>query len=64
MSDPSDRVELGEVVGVFGVWGEVRLFLANPASDTLHQSRTVVLVMPDGVERPVRMVVRPGAGKR
>lgn len=59
-----DSLELGEIVGVFGVRGEVRVFLANPASDTLREPRNVTLMMPQGVARPARLVVRPGAGKR
>ena len=60
----SDRVRLGEVNGVFGVRGEVRLFLENPTSSTLRIARDVVLVLPDGRERACRLRARSGAGKR
>lgn len=59
----SDEVELGYVSGVFGVRGEVRLFLFNPASYLLQGEHQVVLRGPSG-DRTARLRVRPGAGKR
>lgn len=60
----ADRIELGSVVGVFGVRGEVRLHLHNREDSVLEAPRPVVLVSPEGVERAAQMSVRPGAGKR
>jgi 16S rRNA processing protein RimM len=60
----ADEVELGYVSGVFGVHGEVRLFLYNEDSDTLFQQRRVVLVRPDGARFRATVSARTGAGKR
>jgi 16S rRNA processing protein RimM len=60
----SDRIELGSVVGVFGVRGEVRLHLHNRDDSVLKEPRTVVLRASDGSERSADVSVRPGAGKR
>lgn len=59
-----DEIELGSVVGVFGVRGEVRLHLHNPSSDLLARPRPVVLVAPDGARFEAVVSARPGAGKR
>jgi 16S rRNA processing protein RimM len=61
---PADRIELGSVVGVFGVRGEVRLHLHNRKDSVLAQPRTVVLLGSDGAESSAEISVRPGAGKR
>lgn len=58
-----DDLELGYVSGVFGVRGEVRLFLFNPDSTFFAEPRVVRLVGPDGA-RTVTLSARPGAGKR
>ncbi len=55
---------LGEVNGVFGVHGEVRLMLHHREGETLFTPRVVTLVSPSGERREVRLVARPGAGKR
>lgn len=60
----ADRIELGSVVGVFGVRGEVRLHLHNREDSVLEAPRPVVLVSPEGTEQPALVSVRPGAGKR
>lgn len=57
-------MELGFISGVFGVQGEVRLFLHNEESDTLDDERRVVLVRGDGTRVEARMRARSGAGKR
>lgn len=57
-------VELGRVSGVFGVRGEVRLYLHHPESDLLRTERTVWLERDDGTTRKVRLSARPGAGRR
>ena len=68
-ADPSGlaatgEVLLGEVVGVFGIRGEVRLHLHHRESRFLHEPREAVLISPEGERRVVRIQVRPGAGKR
>ena len=60
----AEEIELGYISGIFGVRGEVRVFLHNQGSDLLVRERNVVLVSPEGVRRPARMSTRPGAGKR
>ncbi|MEL6349988.1 MAG: ribosome maturation factor RimM [Myxococcota bacterium] len=62
-SPPDDVVILGRVNGVFGIRGEVRLFLYNPGSALLRKEQDVVL-RHDGATRTVRLKSRPGAGKR
>ena len=56
-------IELGYISGVFGVKGEVKIFLYNPDSGMLDEPATVRLVGPDGA-REVLLTTRPGAGKR
>lgn len=58
------EVLLGEVVGVFGIRGKVRLHLHHRESRFLHEPRQAILVSQEGERRPVRIQVRPGAGKR
>lgn len=60
----SDRIELGSVVGVFGVRGEVRLHLHNREESVLREAQSVTLISPEGTERVATVSVRPGAGKR
>jgi 16S rRNA processing protein RimM len=56
---------LGHVTGVFGVRGELRLWLENPDSGWMKdKARAVVVRSPDGEERQLRLRARPGAGKR
>jgi 16S rRNA processing protein RimM len=59
-----DEIELGSVNGVFGVSGEVRLFLHHRESELFDRPRDVVLVSPDGHRYKTRLTVRSGAGKR
>lgn len=59
-----DPLRLGHVSGVFGVRGEVRLFLHNRESGALSGGLDVVLVSPDGVRREVFLRSRPGSGRR
>lgn len=49
---------------MFGIRGEVRLMLHHRESQTLFTEREVTLVGPAGERRVVRMLARPGAGKR
>jgi len=57
-------VRLGHINGVYGLRGEVRLFLYNPSSDLIGGRVRVLLVAPDGSRRPVELTVRPGSGRR
>lgn len=59
-----DEIELGYVSGVFGVTGELRLFLFNPRSEALARGADVVLIRPDGSRVGARLKARSGAGKR
>jgi len=63
-SNAPARVALGQISGVFGFRGEVRVLLHHPESPTLRQERSVFLLGPDGQERSVCMQVRKGAGRR
>lgn len=61
----SELLELGSVTGVFGVRGEVRLFLHNRDASLLWDGLSdVILVGPDGTRRPAEITVRTGAGRR
>lgn len=55
---------LGEIVGVFGIKGEVRVLLHHREGETLFKARRVTLVSRAGERRSVELVARPGAGKR
>ncbi len=55
---------LGEIVGVFGIKGEVRVLLHHREGETLFATRRVTLVSRAGERRSVDLVARPGAGKR
>ena len=63
-----DEVRLGYVSGIFGVRGEVRLFLDNPNSVLLDAAQVVSLRSPAGgppqTDRVVKLKARSGAGKR
>ena len=58
------ELELGHISGVFGVRGEVRLFLHNPESDLFRTAREVILLLEDGSRHTRRLKARSGAGKR
>jgi 16S rRNA processing protein RimM len=58
------ELELGSVLAVFGVRGELRLHLHHPESPLWAAPVSVVAQWPDGTRRAVRLSVRPGAGKR
>ncbi len=60
----SERVELGYVNGVFGVRGEVRLYLHNREADWLGRPRAVLVESDEGRCYSVRLRTRRGAGKR
>lgn len=59
-----EDVELGSVSGVFGVVGEVRLFLHHRESDLLSKGAPVILVSPDGRRYGTHLMTRSGAGNR
>lgn len=60
-----DEIRLGHITGVFGLAGEVRLFLYNPDSELFSgKGRRVVLVAPDGERSEATIAARSGAGKR
>ena len=60
-----NEVRLGRVSGVFGVSGEVRLFLHNRDSDLfMGDGADVTLVSPTGERETHRLRSRRGAGKR
>ena len=60
-----NEVRLGRINGVFGLKGEVRLYLYNPKSELFQgEGMNAVLVSPEGERRPTCIRSRPGAGKR
>ncbi len=61
---PDGWLLMGRVSGVFGIRGEVRLFLYNRESTLFDEPRQVRLRLPDGSVQQVRLTSRPGAGKR
>lgn len=58
------QVALGYVSGVFGVRGELRLFLHHRESELLRQGADVWLVSPEGEQRVVHVSARAGTGGR
>ena len=60
-----DEVRLGRINGVFGLKGEVRLFLYNPKTELFKaDGMDIVLVSPEGKRSSKRLRSRSGAGKR
>jgi 16S rRNA processing protein RimM len=59
-----DDVRLGHINGVFGLRGDVRLYLYNPASELVDQEFDAWLVSPDGTRSEVRLWLRRGSGRR
>lgn len=55
---------VASINGVFGVKGEVRLFLHDRQSRTLSAPMKVTMISPAGERRLVGISVRSGAGKR
>jgi len=58
------EISLGLINGVFGIRGEVRLFLHNRDSDLLFEKTKIDVLLPSGVRRDVEIQARPGSGKR
>lgn len=63
-SKSNAQILLGSVTGVFGVRGEIRIFLHHRESDFLAVLREVELVRPDGTRHTAQMKARPAAGGR
>jgi 16S rRNA processing protein RimM len=59
-----DELEFGEIVGVFGVHGDVRLHLHHRESTLLNSGLEVILVDPSGQRWLTTIRTREGAGKR
>jgi 16S rRNA processing protein RimM len=60
-----DEVRLGSINGVFGLKGEVRLFLYNAKSELFKgNGMDIVLVSPEGKRIAKHLTSRSGAGKR
>lgn len=55
---------VASINGVFGVKGEVRIFLHDRQSRTLSAPMQVTMISPAGERRRVGISVRSGAGKR
>lgn len=60
----ADDVRLGQINGVHGISGEVKVFLYNPGSFLMDAARDVVFVAPDGKRQSRRLKLRKGSGKR
>ena len=59
-----DLVEIGYVSGVFGVVGEVKVYLHNPDSEMFHDRLDCIRQQNGQPVRTVSLVVRKGAGKK
>ena len=59
-----DELRLGYVNGVFGLQGELRIFLYNPDSTLFDDAREVHLVSEGGKRLSGSMTIRPGSGRR
>ncbi len=58
------ELELAEIVGIFGVRGEVRLHLHNRESDWLDRWRDLVVMAPDGRRYAAKVKARGGSSDR
>jgi len=61
---PKDQICFGYISGIFGVRGEVRLFLYNPDSRFLFTERAISLLDSNGELHKHRLRARAGAGKK
>ena len=61
---PEGFVALAKVTGVFGIRGELRVFLFNPQSKLLNKWKSAFLWDGKGEPQPVRVKTRSGAGKK
>jgi 16S rRNA processing protein RimM len=51
-------------MGVFGLQGELRLFLYNPDTELFHEPSPAWLVYEDGEREEIVLSIRAGAGRR
>lgn len=58
------ELSFGQVVGAFGVNGELRVHLHNRSSTLLHGGGEVVLAGPKGERETVQLMTRGGTGGR
>lgn len=58
------EVDVGQIAGVFGLDGEVRVHLHHRESALFRKERAIVLVGPDGSRAATRLRCRSGAGGR
>ena len=61
---PDDCICVGYISGVFGVRGEVKVFLHNVESDLFNIATRFILLDDDGKQEPVELSIRSGAGKK
>lgn len=61
---PEGFVALAKVTGVFGIRGELRVFLFNPQSRLLNTWKTAYLWDGQNPPRSIRVKTRSGAGKK
>src|SRR4051794_35687796 len=52
---PSEELIVGELVGPFGIAGEVKLYPLTDFPERLRRYRPLVLALPDGTRREVRV---------
>ena len=57
-------MELGYVSGVFGVQGEVKVFLHHPESDLFQAPLELEFLLAEGERRRCRLTIRRGSGRR
>ena len=57
-------ITLGYVSGVFGIRGELKVFLYNPQTDLFKSAREITLLFENGSQKSTSLKVRPGAGKK
>ncbi len=58
------ELSFGQIVGAFGVNGELRVHLHNRSSELLHLGEEVVLAGPRGEREIVQLMTRGGSGGR
>lgn len=58
------ELSFGQIVGAFGVNGELRVHLHNRSSTLLHGGEQVVLAGPKGQRETVQLLTRAGTGGR
>ena len=61
---PDGFVALAKVTGVFGIQGELRVFLFNPQSKLLNKWKSAFLWDGRNEPKPIQIKTRSGAGKK